>query len=143
MTRSSCAARRRLTCSVTACHCRSALATIQSITSCTCDSICRGTSATTSRSNSRWIRALFIRSGRRPTRSVSSKNAHSAILELLEHVVHLGQAELELPREIGAIDVELAVDVVDGGEVVAKKRHPAINRFARRLRQPQRRSRAD
>ena len=39
--------------SVTACHWRSSLATIQSMTSCTCVSICCGRSATTLRSNSR------------------------------------------------------------------------------------------
>ena len=41
------------------------------------------------------------------------EEAHAAILELVENVVDLRQPELELSREIGAIDLELAIDVVD------------------------------
>ena len=61
----------------------------------------------------------------------------TAILELLEHVVDLGEAELELPREVGTVDVELTVDVVHGGQIVAQNGHPSVDRLPRRLRQAQ------
>ena len=43
---------------------------------------------------------------------------HAAVLELMQDVVDLREAELELAREIGAIDVELTLDVVDGLQIL-------------------------
>ena len=65
------------------------------------------------------------------------EEGHAAVLELVQDVVDLRQTELELAREVRAIDAQLTLDVVDGLQVLAQQLEPPADRLARGLGQAQ------
>ena len=79
----------------------------------------------------------------RPTRSVSSKNAMPRFSNWCRTLSTSERRNSNSRDEIRAIDVELPLDVVDGLQVLAQQLQPAVDRLRGRLRQAQRRCRAD
>src|SRR5918993_1456606 len=61
---------------------------------------------------------------------------HAAVLELVEDIVNLGQPELEFAREVGAIDAELTLDVLNGLQVLALQGQSFPDGVARLVGQP-------
>ncbi len=64
----------------------------------------------------------------RPMRSVSSKNAMPRFSNWWRMLSTSESRNSNSRDEVGPIDLELPVDVVDGLQVVPQQREPAVNR---------------